>query len=426
MTTTAVQPTGQTAVLLRARNQKGYLYEASGAFYLRYYRTEIIDGVEKRIQISHRLCMKDKKDHLSIKSKAVRLLQQEHMLRVNQGIELDSPALPDMRIVDFWEQKYLPYCETGWKGVGMKASTVRGYKQIWEQHLKAHFGKTTLRNYTTEEAKALLNSLKTKLNKNTLKHIRGLASALLTEAIDLNFRENDNPWKVKIPKDAIEVPDTPHYTLAQVEDMITALIDHVDCQLVIALSGFMGLRPGEIAGLKWENIDWTNETVYIDTNVVNGIVGIPKSKTSIASLPLIDQALVPLRLWHIKARSPAKGWVFENRNGDPVDLHNLVNRVIIPHVNGGKECVICKKTLEGSGVTWTGLYSGRRGACTAIVDLTGGNYAVAQGMLRHKSMTTTLNIYKKSIVPASLKAGMKLFSQKVLESKTLDSGGAKE
>lgn len=41
---------------------------------------------------------------------------------------------------------YLPYCETAWKGTGMRSSTVRGLKQVWNQHLNAHFGKITVQS----------------------------------------------------------------------------------------------------------------------------------------------------------------------------------------------------------------------------------------------------------------------------------------
>jgi hypothetical protein len=45
-----------------------------------------------------------------------------------------------MPIADFWT-KYLHYYEHEYKGRGMKPSTVRGFKQIWNQFLDAHFGK---------------------------------------------------------------------------------------------------------------------------------------------------------------------------------------------------------------------------------------------------------------------------------------------
>jgi hypothetical protein len=66
---------------------------------------------------------------------------------------------------------------------------------------------------------------------------------------------------------------------------------------------------------------------------------------------------------------------------------------------------------EAVNVKWKGLYAGRRGACTAIVEATNGNYVVAQAVLRHKTMDTTLRVYKKQITPQGLVAGMKLFQK---------------
>jgi hypothetical protein len=45
------------------------------------------------------------------------------------------------------------------------------------------------------------------------------------------------------------------------------------------------------------------------------------------------------------------------------------------------------------------LYAGRLGTCTLTIEATGGNYTVAQALLRHKSMSTTLNLYRKKITP---------------------------
>jgi len=38
--------------------QRGYVYETSGAFFVRYNVTEIVDVQPKRVQRSHRLCQK--------------------------------------------------------------------------------------------------------------------------------------------------------------------------------------------------------------------------------------------------------------------------------------------------------------------------------------------------------------------------------
>jgi integrase len=408
--------------------QQGSIYLRNEAWYLKYYITELKNGTPERVHKTKPLCLLDdkhygipkKKNGKIVKNKngetvllpspAVKLVRDKFMQTINVGQTSTSPS-QNMSIVDFWEQKYLPYCEEIVTLTGQprkKPATMYGYKQIWRQHLKEHFGRLTLQEYKAYMGTQFLRSLTGTQGKNTLKHIKGLGSSIFKRALN-EQRIEANPWNdVQMPDDAIDPESTKHYTLSEAEDLISALVDHVDCQLVLALSCFMGLRPGEIAALKWEDFD--SESVHIRRSVVRGNVDTPKTQESIASLPLIDQVKIPLELW--RASSKSEGWVFESQNKTPVDLHNLISRVIIPHVEGGRECVRCDKTPEPSNVEWKGLYAGRRGACTAVVEMTNGNYAVAQALLRHKTMTTTLNVYKKQITPEALRVGMKLFEQK--------------
>src|SRR5271168_2361378 len=87
------------------RHQDGNVYEASGAFHIRYWSTELRDGKAVRVQRSKRLCAKDNKHH-SKECRAVRSLQAEFMGRVNreQGTSRQADAL----ITYFWETVYLP------------------------------------------------------------------------------------------------------------------------------------------------------------------------------------------------------------------------------------------------------------------------------------------------------------------------------
>jgi len=395
---------------LQMARQSGYIYEAFGAWHVRFYQSEQIDGKLVRKQKSHRLCAKDRA-HQSKSS--VKDLCIDFMRKVNHtnGTEQD-----DMRVVDFWKDRYLPYCEEviALKGQDprprMRPSTVRGFKQIWNQHLEAHFGKLTLQEYEPRWGMRLLRSLTSKQGKTTLKHIKSLATALFSYAVTEEILKV-NPWReVKVPKDAIEPKETEHYTLEEAENIISALVDHVDAQLVMALSCFLGLRPGELASLKWEDLD--KQWIHIRRNVVRGKVGAPKTQESIAPVPLINQVRVPLELWHQKSDNPKEGWVFPSEEDTPVDLHNLVARVIRPHVEGKGTCVRCKLIPEKSGVRWKGLYAGRRCAATAVIEATGGNYAVAQALLRHKKMDTTVRFYKKAITPQAFEDGMQQFALK--------------
>jgi integrase len=390
--------------------QNGYVYEGSDgkSFHVRYYVTEIVDGQPKRAQRSHKLCEKNRDTgHARKTSDKVQLLAKKFMLKINQTQHTSQSLQQDMLITDFWEKQYLPYNEEILPLTGKprkKPSTLRGYKQIWKQHLKAHFGTFTLQQYEPNFGTQLLQSLTSTQRKTTLKHIRAVGSAIFRHAV-VQQRIKVNPWHdVVMPDDAIESEDTKHYTMEEAEDLISALVDHVDAQLVLALACFLGLGPAEIAGLQWGDVD--KDWIHIRRNKVRGQVVTPKTKERMASVPIIDRVRVPLELWRKKSN---------NTDGDAwliADLPNMINRVIKPHIKGKNECDRCEKTPKAAkGVTWKGLYAGRRGACTAVIEATGGNYAVAQALLRHKKMTTTLNVYKKQITPDAFKAGMKLFQK---------------
>jgi integrase len=310
----------------------------------------------------------------------------------------------DMRVVDFWSQRYVPYCSDVLpvtKKSRKKASTVRSYKQIWQQHLVDHFGDTTLRQYVPTMGTRFLRTLISTQNRNTISHIKALMGSIF-ELAKLDERITTNPMRdVQFPKDAVAPNATRHYTMEQAEDIISALVDHVDAQLVMSLLCFLGLRPSECAALRWEDFD--AEQVHIRRGLVRRIIDTPKSASSVASLPLIDQVRVPLLLWNQACGSPKEGWLFPAKSGDlPIDISNLARTVIIP---------ICK----AAHIEWKGLHAGRRGCCTAVIESTNGNYAVAQALLRHKSMKTTLDVYKKAITANGFKAGMAQFQKALTE-----------
>jgi integrase len=372
-------------------HQLGRIYAASGKFYVQY--RVVVNG--KRVQRSHFLCNKDD-GHRSKSDRSVKLLRDEFMLTIN-ALQTETPTR-DMRISNFWEQRYLPYCEEIVPLTGQPRktpATVRGYKQIWRQHLSGHFGSMTLQEYAPHTGTRFLDSLTGTQGKATLRHIKACATSLFKRAVNEQHIKV-NPWHdVQMPDDAVDSASTQHYTVEEAEDIISALVDRVDCQLVMALACFLGLRPGEIAALRWEDFD--AENVHIRRSVVRGIVGTPKTAESIASLPLIDRVRVPLELWRQK-NPDTSGWVFPSINNTPIDLHNLIARVIRP-------------TIDAAELVWKSLYAGRRGAGTAIIARTNGNAAIGQALLRHKNMSTTLQFYKKQIPAADLRAGMKMLEK---------------
>src|ERR1700691_891289 len=133
------------------RWQAGHLFEANSAWHVRYITDYISLPADKkakiaskcaaknkpipsRVQESKRLCDGD------LSSKIVKQLFTEFMEKVNNQNH-DQTSSPDTTVVEFWDNTYWPFAQEN-----LKPSTFHGYKQVWNQHLKSHFGTKLLRD----------------------------------------------------------------------------------------------------------------------------------------------------------------------------------------------------------------------------------------------------------------------------------------
>jgi integrase len=125
-----------------------------------------------------------------------------------------------------------------------------------------------------------------------LRHISALASTSFRYAV-VEQRLGSSRWKdVVFPEDAVDAPSTPHYNWEDAQDIISALVDHADCQLIMALACFLGLWPNEIAPLRWEDFD--GDWLQIRRGYVRGKLDVPKTPESVAAVPVILQVRIPL------------------------------------------------------------------------------------------------------------------------------------
>jgi integrase len=373
------------------RHQTGYLYETADKFYVRYRRVEIVNGAPQRVQRSEFLCDKDKR-HRTATDRAVKIKRDEFMLRIN----LRSSSRHDVSVTEFWTGVYLPFAVKN-----LRASTVSGYTQTWNQHLGPHFGTVAMREYTTGLASRFLTGLAEKYSRRTLAHIRTTASAVFSHALNLEY-VGANPWHgAKVLGKIRDTEGTAHYTLEEAENLINALVDRTDAQLVMALAFYEGLRPSEIVALQWGDFDDTH--VHIRRASVHGVMGDTKTPESKAALPVIRPVRLLLEAWRLQCPASKDGWVFPAVGARAVavmDIRNFAANVMRPIV-----------TAKLGTAAWKGLYAARRGAGTVLVELT-GNLVAAQELLRHKSQVTTGLHYAK-LTKTGLSSGMRLLESTV-------------
>jgi integrase len=370
------------------RTQTGNVVLRSKVYYVRFYNR---DGKRVTRQLEHPNGGPLRKADTS------RALLKEVVDGVMADVNRDNgvpTAQADVTVGEFWEQTYLP-----WATTNLRASTVHGYKKTWNLYLKEQLSHWKMREYKTPDGSRLLSGLteKRKLGSATLSHARSLASGIFSHALNLGLIEA-NPWHdvVNLARVKKSKP-TKHYTLEEAENTITALVSRVDAQAVFAFAFFLGLRPSEIAGLQWVDVDFDGGYVHIRRAAVRGVVGDTKTPESVASLPLIAQVRIPLMLWCKKWGGRHTRWVFPNQKMGPLNVESFCRNTIMP--------LLAKAKVE-----WKGLYSARRGCGTMLTGLT-GNVLAARAVLRHKSMAVTLAKYDKANVVAG-ETGLKLLEAK--------------
>jgi integrase len=372
---------------MKTKRQKGTIYEASNSFFVRYSIT--VDGVKKRV--SHKLCDRDE-THYSIDCDAVLDLRDEHMVAFRKPKPQATSAL---LISDYWKDTYLPTVKAG-----LKPSTVAGYQQIWEQFLQDHFAERTFREYEPVHGNKLLNDLVAlKYGRRTLAHVRSLASGIFTHAINDGEIQN-NPWrnvktKIKPPKPR----ETADYSLTELMDIVNNKLTRIDAQLIVCIAGLMGLRPSEIAGLCWEDVNLNAGRLRLHQAYVRGNLGTTKTEIDV-KLPMLKMVIGLFKAWHEQCGKPSEGWVFQNTFGDPINLRDYVVSVLRPAV--GKK-------------HWKGLYAFRRGAGTILTELT-GNPIAAQQMLCHLDLSTTMRHYIKT-KRSALAEGIQMLDERLALSK---------
>jgi integrase len=362
------------------RWQTGYLMKKHGAWHVRYYITEMVDGQPKPKQISKRIAEGD------LSKKEAKKACAEFMAKVNDERRA-TPGSPvtGRTIADFWEKVYVPFIKQN-----LKVSTAYQYQQLWETRMGPHFGTMLLKDYRTSMGTKFLTEQAQTFAKATVGHMRSLGSGVFAHAVALGEVET-NPWHdVKILGKTKEKPETKHYTLEEIENIISALVNNVECQLIMALAFFLGLRKGEIEGLQWGDID--KEWLHVRRSKWNGTVGEPKTKKSIRSIPAIQPVPVLLGLWKKKCADTSAG-VF-----------------IFPHHLNHYARTIIRPCLEKEKLQWKGFHAGRRGLGTVLRELTGNSNA-GKNVLGHSTTQMTEEKYEKAMPEEALK-GMRLLEER--------------
>jgi integrase len=395
------------------RKQRGYVFHKGHSWFVRYFDNVVEkDGTIRRRQMCKRLPVDYGGQYRSERS--VARFVEDILRPINSG---KADPQGTMMVADYIETHYFPFvCER------LRASTLSGYRYIFNEHLKPHLGDVSMRDFRTFHGEKLMQEVarRAELSTNTLKHLKHFLTGVFRQALRLGVIEGENVMReVSVPQGK-ETADTYAYDLRQVRQIVEALADNETAQAVVLVAAYSGLRKGEIRGLLWK--DYSGHELSVERSVWKNTVNAPKTRSSKATVPVIKQLAEALDRHRERMGKLAQPdtFIFQAGNGQPLNLDNTARRVIRPAL---RKCVLCGKMKPEHGQDghefqplprWHGWHAFRRGLATTLNAL-GVDDKATQTILRHSDIKLTQNIYMKP--QAEVKRG----AMEVLETKLLES-----
>lgn len=214
-------------------------------------------------------------------------------------------------------------------------TTVYGYQKIIDNHLEPALGDILLHNLTPVRLQDYYSALMREkgLSANTVRRHHDLLSAALHSAQRMDML-------TRCPTDRVEPPRSVPYEASfyRPEELKTlyALVEGHPLELVVKLTGSLGLRREELCGLRWESVDFRLRRISIrEARTAAGAMVIKKetkNRSSCRVMYMDDSLLLLLRReWQrqkdlqasMGASWPGEGMVVLNRANRPYSPNAL-------------------------------------------------------------------------------------------------------
>jgi integrase len=258
------------------------------------------------------------------------------------------------------------------KAAQIKGSTMRDYRSSMNLHVLPRFGNRPIREISyleVEEFKAELNRSPKRTN-NILVPMRSVFSMAFKEGII-----EDNVM-LKVDNLRADEPSIHPLSLDEALKVIDAVDPHYrNCMITLF---FTGLRFGELAALKWHNVDLDRRMARICETLVYGVEGRPKTKKSVRDIDLLPPVVEALKDQREKASSKTL-YVFLDNTGHPLNPDHVRN-------------VIWTPALEKAGIKYRPLMQTRHTFATLMLS-EGENIGWIQNMLGHSSLQMIFTKY---------------------------------
>jgi integrase len=264
-----------------------------------------------------------------------------------------------------------------------KLRTWEGYKCIVGLYLNPYLGRILLTKLGPEHVQRMINTLVTKdLAPNTIRNIRAVLRRALNQALR---------WRL-VTFNAASLAEIPHIEQEEMsaldEQQARALLrtlkgERLEVLYRVGLS--LGLRRGEILGLRWIDVDFERATLSVAqtlqrTKAKGLIFSTPKTKGSVRTIPMPRVLLAALKLH--KERQDQEGvenpygLVCISTKGTPLDPDDITHRF--------------KAFVKAAGLPVDIHFHSLRHSCATLLLAQGVPMHVVKDILGHSQISTTM------------------------------------
>jgi integrase len=219
--------------------------------------------------------------------------------------------------VEKWEEDYLVVRQQLGR---LKESTVVGYRNNLNLHIKPFFGRTQLDEIALPHVREFVKTMLGKqLKPATVLKAVALVKEMFKHAVQWGYLDANPALYVERPR--VEIDEMEILTPPEIRRLLEAAEEPVRTLLLCAV--LTGMRRGELLGLKWEDVDFEGNRIHVRRSLWRGKFVTPKSRRSRRAIdmpPTLKAALTRLP-------SRFKGeTVFTSPEGEVMDPDNFSSR----------------------------------------------------------------------------------------------------